>query len=104
MITFKNAESFEDIINRDFLEENIMDMIKLNIPFPHSLVDMIKDPIKQDTINELYMARTFENKLFLYAFKHGGIYGSDWEDWFDMEFKILNDFITKAPKFRGLIK
>ena len=97
-------QQFIDMIDTEFLEQNITEMISVNIPFPFIFKNMLRSDKMREVVHRWYIARTLDNTLFRYAFKHGGPYSNDWEEWYDVEFQILMDFIEKAPKFKGLIK
>lgn len=99
----KTYDDFEKVINKQFLDRNIKDMIRYNIPFPHTLITLISSHYFGLTVESIYIYKTQTNNLWLEAFKHIGQYYSDEDNFYEIEFKILLDYVDKIPKFKELI-
>lgn len=93
---------FKKKIDIDFLNEHISEMIELNIPYPYSLIFMIRNKSIRDSAHELYIMRGRENNLFYNNIKH--IDSRANEDYNEYEFRKLIEYIQKVPKFERLLK
>lgn len=92
---------FKQRVNIDYLNENINEMLKYNIPFPIELVFLIENEDIQKSIHMLYFLKAKNYKTWYNMMKRTD--EGDME-YYDYSYKKLLEYVTKLPQFKELIK